>query len=93
MSRPPRQLDNADVILWAWSGEQPFGYLRYSDGSICCEVFGQAICQYAGSESYYRFTCDKDWSVEQDSDHDTIEDAKASARQLYGVAESNWLPI
>ncbi|MYM58619.1 hypothetical protein GTG28_05220 [Vibrio sp. OCN044] len=29
MSNPPRQIDGANVIEWAWSGDKPFGYIHY----------------------------------------------------------------
>jgi hypothetical protein len=48
------------------------------------------ICAYAGEAVVYRFSCGCDWRVEQDSVHDTAQDAKAAAMQLYGVPLDAW---
>jgi hypothetical protein len=90
-SRPPKQLDNADVLAWAWSGDVPFGHLRSADGSVVIAVHGLAVCRYSGSESVYRFTCDKSWSVEQDAPYDTVEQAMTAAEQLYSVTRDQWI--
>ena len=72
---PPEFIDNVKVLHWAYSGDKPFGVLKYSDGTVATEIFGFAICQYEGKQKVYRFSCDKNWEVEQDSDHDSVEDA------------------
>jgi hypothetical protein len=86
---PPQTLDGATVLHWVWSDE-PLGALTHSDGTFAGAVHGQAICQYAGDRGYYRFSCDRDWAVVQDSTHETIDDAKAAAAQLYNVTPGAW---
>lgn len=66
MNKPPAELDDAEVLQWAWSGNVPFGVLRFPDGDIAAEIFGLAICRYKNGK-IYRFSCDKNWNVEQDS--------------------------
>ncbi|EPG48777.1 hypothetical protein LEP1GSC049_3943 [Leptospira kirschneri serovar Cynopteri str. 3522 CT] len=38
----------------------------------------------------YRFNCNKDWEVEQDSDYDTIEDAIKSYPNQYKNILIKW---
>lgn len=87
--KPPQTLDGAAVLEWVWSDE-PFGTLTDEDGTAVCNVHGQAICQYSGGRGYYRFSCDRNWTVVQDSDHETIDEAKDAATQLYNVPPRAW---
>jgi hypothetical protein len=88
--KPPEFLDGARVLEWAWSGDQPFGYMKDDTGQPVFAIHGQAICQYDGQTGFYRFTCDKNWEVVNDSDCDSVEEAKDSAEQMYRVSRSHW---
>ncbi|WP_061247683.1 hypothetical protein [Leptospira noguchii] len=88
--KPPAYLDGVKVLLWDWSDGQPFGYLYYTHGTITSEIFGLAICQYEGSKEVYRFSCNKDWEVEQDSDYNTIEDAIKNLPDQYKNISIEW---
>ena len=48
--QPPRQIDGATVLEWAWS-DVPFGYVG---GAAGVAVHGLAICQYEGSSKVVR---------------------------------------
>jgi hypothetical protein len=88
-SEPPNYLDGAKVIKWAWSGQQPFGFMGDE------EVYGLAICQYEGKESkeqIYRFSCDKNWDVIQDGIYDTVENAISFLPDQYRNVAATWLP-
>jgi len=76
MSKPPKEIDGAKVLEWAWSGNKPFGFVRYESGEVAAEIYGLAICSYSDSNKVYRFSCDSFWETEQDSDYESIEDAK-----------------
>ena len=78
------------VLEWCWSGDRPLGYILSDDGALRWEVHAQAICRYPGDNQFYRFSCSRDWSVLQDSLHDTVEEAKQAANSLYGTAISDW---
>jgi hypothetical protein len=54
MSNPPREIDGARVIEWAWSGSEPFGTVCFENGEVAAEIFGLAICKYSNSETFYR---------------------------------------
>lgn len=87
---PPPHIDGALVLEWAWS-EIPFGELRSSDGSIVTAIHGLALCRYEGSSTIYRFSCDANWETEQDSDHSSIEQAKAHLPEQYRRVPTQWI--
>ncbi len=93
MNKPPNKIDNAEVLYWAWSGDEPFGVLHYTDGTVATEIFGLAICRYKGSDSVYRLSCDKNWETEQDSDYASIEDAMKYLPEQYKNVPVNWIPL
>ena len=90
---PPDELDGAKVIKWAWSGNEPFGLLpitgseKYNDS---IEIFGLAICQYNDSDNVYRFSCDKNWEVQQDSVFKSVEDALRHLPDQYKFVTAKW---
>ncbi len=90
MSKPPETIDNAEVLYWAWSGDVPFGVVNYTDGSIAAEIFGLAICQYKESSTIYRFSCDKEWETEHDSDYRSIEEAMDQLPEQYQKVAVKW---
>jgi hypothetical protein len=81
--RPNRKIDNATVIEYAWSGDEPFGFIRDSDGNAIVEIFGLALCKYDNDETIYRFSCDQNWETQQDSDYDSIDSAKNLIPEQY----------
>lgn len=89
----PNYLDGAKVIKWAWSGQVPFGIIENTDGDEKEEVFGLAVCKYEDSDNFYRFSCDKNWEVVQDSLYNSIEDAIRFLPEQYKNVERNWLTI
>jgi len=90
MNKPPKTIDNAEVLYCAWSGEMPFGTIKYTNGGIAAEIFGLVICKYSGSDLVYRLSCDKDWETEQDSDYSSIEDAMNNLPEQYKNVPANW---
>ncbi len=92
MNIPPKIIDGAIVLEWAWSGALPFGFIKYTEtNDVASEIFGFAICQYPGSKTIYRFSCDKNWETEQDSDYSSIEDAKKNLPEQYKNVEAKWV--
>ncbi len=90
MKRPPKEIDGAKVLEWAWSGNTPFGVVRYESGEIAAEIFGLAICKYPGSEKVYRFSCDFEWDTEQDCDYNSITEAKEKLPIQYQEPDVIW---
>lgn len=91
INEPADLLDGARVITWAWSGDKPFGLLHHQDDEYePIEIFGLAICQYDDSSAIYRFSCDKDWEVQQDDLYDSIEEAIAQLPDQYKSVIPTW---
>lgn len=92
----PDYLDGAKVIKWAWSGQNPFGYVGNEDDKEREEIYGLAICKYENEEgadnieSIYRFSCDKNWETVQDSLYDTVENAIIYLPEQYKNVNANW---
>lgn len=92
VNEPPDELDGAIVIKWAWSGTKPFGLIRYQDDLYKpIEIYGLAICQYENSDSVYRFSCDKNWKVQNDSPHNSVEEAQHSLTDQYKLVKAEWV--
>lgn len=79
---PPDELDEAEVIFWAFSPQKPFFIMKYSDGTLYKPIHGFAICQYKGEKQYYKFSCDIEWNVENDSVCESIEEAVSVANDM-----------
>lgn len=90
MSIPPKEIDGAKVLEWAWSGGKPFGVLCYESGEIASEIFGLAICRYDDSDIIYRFSCDSSWETEQDSDYRSVAEAKENLPVQYKNVDVDW---
>lgn len=89
MSAPPGEIDGARVIEWAWSGDKPFGVIRFSSGAIAAEIFGLAICSYSDG-LFYRFSCDRNWNAEHDSVYSTVEEARERLPIQYQEVKPDW---
>ena len=91
MVKPPKTIDGATVLEWAWSGELPFGLLTYTSGETAAEIYGFAICSYPEATNVYRFSCNKNWEAEQDSPYESVEAAKDNIPSQYNNALVNWV--
>lgn len=83
----PEILDGAQVIFWAWSGERPFGFVPSKGEGEQVAIYGLAICRYPPSTQWYRFSCDHQWQVVQDSDYDSAEEAMEYLPQQYRLTQ------
>lgn len=89
--KPPKTIDGAKVLEWAWSGDFPFGYLPDSHNiESPIEIFGLAICRYPDSAEIYRFSCNKNWETEQDSPFPSIEEARKNVPTQYQLVTAMW---
>jgi len=89
--KPDKELDGATVLEWAWSGSRPFGVINYAiSEEKGVEIYGLALCQYADSEKIYRFSCNKDWEIEQDQVYSSIEEAKSKLPSQYKHMPIDW---
>lgn len=77
----PTELDGAKVIhITSNSITNQFGTIGViNDNKEIVDkllITAVAICQYEGSKEIYLFSCNIDWEVIQDTDYDSIEEAK-----------------
>ena len=88
MDVPPPVIDGATVLFWA-AAEEPLSWVHYTDGSAApIAIHGVVIARYA-SGALYRFSCARDWTVEQDAPYASIEDAKQLPRG-FDPARIHW---
>lgn len=85
MNKPPKEIDGAKVLLWAWSGSVPFGAVSDT------KIYGLAICQYENSNEVYRFSCDEAWETQQDGLYDSVEQAKEQLPEQYKNVPAEWI--
>lgn len=45
MSKPPKEIDGAKVLEWAWSGSKPFGVVRDETGEVAVEIYWLRLLQ------------------------------------------------
>jgi hypothetical protein len=88
-NEPPPFLDGARVVYWAWWPD-PFFVMRDPEGNAVAHVYGLAICRYDDSGAVYRFSCDQNWEVLNDSPYGTEEEARSAASGDYDVARIAW---
>ncbi|MGL4552573.1 MAG: hypothetical protein ACRC33_15480 [Gemmataceae bacterium] len=91
MGQPPGQLDGADVLCWVASARGGFCHLAGFDPPVA--VTGMAVARYAGGGPFYLFKCDSRWSVVQDWDCGSIEEACALAAEHSGEEPLVWHPV
>jgi len=80
--RPPNPLDGAKVLMWAFSVQLPFYHIQSKESESHSPVFGLAVAQYPGDQSFYAFGCNFHWKVVQDSHFKSIEEAISHFQNL-----------
>lgn len=85
---PPKTLDGAVVLYWAWSEPAPFFLMP--DGAKGTPIHGLAVCSYRNSKDVYRFSCNRNWGVENDSQHESVERAMQAQSAQYDTAAIRW---
>lgn len=89
MDAPPPVIDGAAVLFWA-ADEEPLSWVHYTDGSHDpIAIHGVVIARYA-SGALYRFSCARDWTVQQDAPYASIEEAKRLP-QGFDPARIHWI--
>ncbi|MEZ5941605.1 MAG: hypothetical protein R3C18_09450 [Planctomycetaceae bacterium] len=93
MTKPPPQIDGADVIAYAILDpaiHKDMGTLRlYADGALQTCFYGLAIATY-DLTSVYLFFCDTNWETENDTFHNSVADAINTAKRQYGMLPDHW---
>jgi hypothetical protein len=86
---PPSTLDGARVLYWAWSGDEIFGQVNFTNGSLFAKIHGLAICKYE-TGPIYLFSCNEDWEVVGDYDFESVVKAKDHVSSQYGNQGIRW---
>jgi hypothetical protein len=88
--KPPNKLDGATVLYWA-DAEEPFFRMPCVDSSASSiPIHGLAVARY-DSGSFYRFSCDANWEVQNDSDHGGVDQALHAPSAQYDVGQVAWI--
>ena len=90
MNKPESKIDGANVLFWAWSGNEPFGWVGSNTNPKAIPIFGLAIAQYEGDATIYRFSCNKNWETEQDATYETTSDAMEYLPEQYREVHAQW---
>jgi hypothetical protein len=90
MNKPPPTIDGATVLYWAWSGNTPFGRVGDESDPEATAIFGLAIARYEGDSRTYRFSCDRNWEVEQDGVCESVDEAINQLPVQYRRVTAKW---
>jgi len=85
--KPPSHLDSAKVLYWARSGDAPFGEMENANGAAI-QIYGFAICLLDGD--LYRFSCDRKWHVQNDTNFSTVQEAMRASFPQYQAQPIYW---
>ncbi len=93
MTKPPTQIDGADVVAYAildTAVHKDSGTLRlYAHGTLQTHFYGLVIATY-DVEGFYLFFCNANWETENDTLHDSVADAIEIARRKFGMLSDHW---
>ncbi|WP_245827634.1 hypothetical protein [Paenisporosarcina indica] len=90
----PTELDGAKVLKHTpndASKKLSLMFFEEKGGSTTeVAITALAIAQYEEDNTYYLFMCDKDWTIQDDQQLETIEEAEAWAEKNFDVSEKDW---
>jgi len=95
MMNVPNELEGAKVIKYTRNdANQKLGLMFFEekDGSTLeISITALAIAKYDDENGYYLFMCDQDWTIQDDHQLETIEEAISWAEKNFDVNEEAWL--
>jgi hypothetical protein len=85
-------IDGARVLWWAaTTGIAKTDVCTFREGDRDQAAFAAlAIARYDGASGCYLFLCDEEWETQNDTGHETIEEARAFAEALYPGISDRW---
>jgi hypothetical protein len=93
-TEPPDRLDGAEVICFTLLDHRHelTGCTRhFRDGQRQSSFHGLVIATYSKEDGVYLFYCGENWSVENDTFHDSVESAKAQAEFEFKGTSQTWI--
>ncbi|MES2825357.1 MAG: hypothetical protein V4732_17280 [Pseudomonadota bacterium] len=96
MRKPPRRLDDANVIEWIAlqkSNTETGKTTMHHDGKFIGKPKAFAICQYEEDPANFLvFYCNEEWQVLAAAGYESIQLAKNQVEKGFSNTLSNWLP-
>ena len=85
-------IDGARVLWWAsTAGIAKTDACTFGKNGRAQSSFAAlAIAQYDGASGCYLFLCDEEWETQNDTDHQTIDEAREFAESLYPGIATRW---
>src|SRR5687768_16721263 len=92
MEPPPTTIDGARVLWWAnTAGIAKTDACTFREGDRIQDSFAAlAIARYDGASDCYLFLCNEAWETQNDTDHQTIDEARCFAESLYPGISNRW---
>ena len=92
MKPPPPMIDGARVLWWAdTAGIAKTNACTFRNGDRVQASFAAlAIARYEGASDCYLFLCDEQWETQNDTDHRSVDEARAFAESLYPGILNRW---
>ncbi len=93
MHEPPDILNGAQVVCFTPLDERHAatgGTRHFRDGKQQTGFAGLVIARYPGQYGFYLFYCDQEWSVKNDTLHESLDDARAQAEFEFRGTSGTW---
>jgi hypothetical protein len=95
MKSPPQRADGANVLaaaeLTGLASSDACVFRR--NGVLQTGFAGLLIARYADDHSCYLFYCDEAWTVQNDTLHESLHEAKEFAERQYPGVSDRWKPV
>jgi len=94
MSPPPTEADGAKVLAAAELDGLEFTEVCVfrQNGVLQTGFAGLLLARYSDGGGCYLFYCDGTWTVQNDTFHETVEEATAFAERQYPDVSRRWVP-
>ncbi len=91
MKKPQKKIDNANVMYWFYSEHEPIFEMPDSENKNKIKIHGLTICKYDSGDKVYKFSCNKNWEVVNDTLYDSIHEALNSTSLQYDIKTIKWV--
>jgi hypothetical protein len=88
---PPTHLDGAVVLYYAVSRDAAFHTIE--EAGVSHQISTMAIAYYDAGGQVHLFKCTDDWTIVQDWDCESVEDAMRIARQHARAGAPDWIAM
>ena len=87
-------IDGARVLWWVDTAgiARTEACIFRKRGQVQTAFAALAIARYDGASGCYLFLCDENWETQNDTDHETVDEAREFAESLYPGISIRWRP-